>query len=92
MSFGKNPHVAKAQTAEQKAADAIDAPARAQSYRDAAHQWDRAAARETKGKRRDEYERRAEHNRELADPDRSAPNVAETHAMQAVRARATVLN
>lgn len=67
MSFGKNPHVAKAQAAEQKAEDASDRMARASAYRDAAHQWDRAAARETPGKRRTEYEANAERNRALAD-------------------------
>jgi len=67
MSFGKNPYLPKAQAAEQKAADAGDAHARAIAYRDAAHQWDRAAARETPGKKRTEYEQHAERNRELAD-------------------------
>jgi len=67
MSFGKNPHVAKAQAAEQKAADAADAPARAMAFREAAHQWDRAAAREQPGKRRSEYEQHAERNRQLAE-------------------------
>ncbi len=66
MSFGKNPHLPKAQAAEQKAADAVDTHARALAYRDAAHQWDRAAARETPGKKRTEYEAHAERNRELA--------------------------
>jgi len=67
MSFGRNPHVAKAQAAEQKAADAADAAARIAAYREAAHQWDRAAARETPGKRRTEYAEAAERNRALAD-------------------------
>lgn len=67
MSFGKNPHVAKAQAAEQKALDAGDASARTMAYREAAHQWDRAAGREPPGKRRTEYEQSAERNRALAD-------------------------
>lgn len=67
MGFGKNPHVPKAQAAEQKALDAPDPPARARAYRDAAHQWDRAAEREAPGKRRAEYERNAARDRELAD-------------------------
>jgi hypothetical protein len=46
MGFGRNPHVPKAQAAEQKAQDAPDALSRARAYRDAAHQWDRAAERE----------------------------------------------
>ncbi len=67
MSFGRNPHVPKAQAAEQKASDAGDDIARARAYRDAAHQWDRAAERENPGKMRDEYTRKAEENRALAD-------------------------
>jgi hypothetical protein len=66
MSFGKNPYVVKAQTAEQKAAAAPDDIAKARAYRDAAHQWERAATREGPGKRRDEYEQFAEKNRRLA--------------------------
>jgi hypothetical protein len=67
MSFGKNPHVAKAQAAEQKAVDAPDDHARATAYREAARLWDRAAERESPGKRRSEYERNAVRARELAD-------------------------
>lgn len=69
MSFGRNPYVPKAEVAEQKAADAADDSARALAYRDAAHQWDRAAAREKPGKLRDEYENNAARNRALADGD-----------------------
>ncbi len=84
MTFGRNPHLLKAQAAEQRALDAPDAPARVLAYRDAAHQWERAAAREASGKRRAEYEQHAARNRELADeadggaPDRAA--VAPTKA------------
>jgi hypothetical protein len=67
MSFGRNPHVPKAQAAEQKAQDAPDAPARARAWREAAHQWDRAAEREQPGKRRVEYEGNAVRARELAE-------------------------
>src|SRR4051812_11441219 len=67
MSFGRNPHVPKAQAAEQKALDAPDEIARTRAYRDAAHLWDRAAERELPGKRRLEYERNAARDRELAD-------------------------
>lgn len=74
MGFGRNPHVVKAQAAEQKAADAADDSARARAYRDAAHQWDRAAERETPGKRRAEYERNAVRNRQLADGDGPPPD------------------
>ena len=73
MGFGKNPHVPKAQAAEQKALDAPDPSARARAYRDAAHQWDRAAERETPGKRRDEYERNAARDRQLADGGETDP-------------------
>ena len=69
MSFGRNPYLPKAQAAEQKAVDASDAPTRARAYRDAAHQWDRAAERESPGKKRTEYEQNAVRNRELADSD-----------------------
>lgn len=67
MAFGRNPHVPKAQAAEQKARDAPDDDARARALREAAHQWDRAAEREMPGKRRVEYEQNAERARALAD-------------------------
>ena len=47
--------------------DATDALARTAAYREAAHQWDRAAAKEKPGKRRGEFEANAERNRALAD-------------------------
>ena len=84
MSFGKNPHVLKAQAAEQKARDAVDAPARAMAYREAAHQWDRAAAREPPGKRRTEYEEHAKRNRQCAEGEPAAgdtdPTLGESSA------------
>lgn len=55
MSFGRNPHVAKAEAAEQKADSAKDGIARQQALREAAHQWDRAADREKDGKRKQLY-------------------------------------
>ena len=67
MGFGRNPYVSKAQAAEQKAIDAPDDATRIRAYRDAAHQWDRAAERESPGKHRAEYERNAVRNRDLAD-------------------------
>lgn len=73
MSFGKNPHVPKAQAAEQKAADAADDTARERAYREAAHLWDRAAEREQPGKKRTEYEQNAARNRAVADGD-AAPD------------------
>jgi len=77
MSFGRNPYVTKAETAEQKAADATDESTRVRAHRDAAREWDRAAAREKPGKRRDEYLANAEKNRELAD---AAPPSADDDA------------
>lgn len=67
MSFGKNPYVAKAEAAEQKSAEAVDELARERAYREAAHQWDRAAEREKPGKQRTAYEANAARNRALAD-------------------------
>ncbi len=66
MGFGKNPYVAKAQTAEQKAEESADENSRARLYREAAHEWDRAAEREKPGKARTEYEAHAVRTRELA--------------------------
>jgi hypothetical protein len=75
MAFGRNPHVPKAQAAEQKAHDATDDDARVRALREAAHQWDRAAEREQPGKRRLEYEDSAARTRALAEgagPDEPA--------------------
>ena len=60
MSFGKNPHVAKAEAAEQKAMSAQDASAREQGWLEAGRQWERAADRETDAKRRQLYTDKAE--------------------------------
>lgn len=89
MSFGKNPFVAKAQAAEQKAQDATDAIARVAAYREAAHAWDRAAAKEKPGKFRDQYEAEAEKNRALADGG-DAPT--ERHATKLPKLPPTQLN
>lgn len=79
MSFGKNPYLAKAQAAELKANEAADDTARERAYREAAHEWERAAGRENPGKRRTEYEQNAERNRRLADGDASEDDqLAET--------------
>lgn len=67
MSFGRNPHVAKAQAAEQKARDAKDDAARTLAWREAARQWDRAAERENNDKKRVEYAQQAEVARANAD-------------------------
>ncbi|MFO0549817.1 MAG: hypothetical protein U0271_15600 [Polyangiaceae bacterium] len=80
MSFGKNPFVSKAQAAEQKAAEATDPAAKTRAYRDAAHQWERAGAREAPGPRREEYERQADKNRRLANGEISAEEEAELNS------------
>jgi hypothetical protein len=72
MSFGRNPHVAKAQAAEQKAANARDATAYEQAWREAARLWDRAAERESDDKRRQQYTLNAEQARQQADAPRAA--------------------
>lgn len=66
MSFGKNPHVAKAEAAELKARDARDEIAREQAWLEAGRRWDRAAERETDAKRRQLYLEKGEHAREQA--------------------------
>ena len=67
MSFGRNPHVAKAEAAEQKADVAPDDKSRERALREAAHLWDRAAERETDARRRGQYTARAEATRARAD-------------------------
>lgn len=67
MSFGKNPHVAKAEAAELKARSAKDSLATEQAWREAARLWDRAAERETDEKRRLAYSEKAEFARAQAD-------------------------
>ena len=67
MSFGRNPHVAKAEAAEQKALCAKDELAREQAWREAARFWDRAAERETDAKRRQQYADKAEGARSNAE-------------------------
>jgi hypothetical protein len=73
MSFGRNPHVAKAEAAEQKAGDATDDHSRERAWREAAHLWGRAAERETDARRCAQYTARAELARTKADapPDES---------------------
>ena len=67
MSFGRNPHVAKAEAEEQKALGAKDVKAAELAWREAARQWDRAAARETDPKRRLELVAKVEAARAKAD-------------------------
>jgi hypothetical protein len=70
MSFGRNPHVAKAEAEEQKALSARDNSACQLAWREAARQWDRATDRETDDKRRQAYTERAETARANADNSR----------------------
>lgn len=72
MSFGRNPHVAKAEQEEQKALGAKDDRAAELAWREAARQWDRAAEREKDPKRRDEYNAKAVDARAKADGDEPA--------------------
>jgi hypothetical protein len=71
MSFGRNPHVAKAEAEELKARTAKDQRASELAWREAARQWDRAAERETDDKRRQPYEQRAAAARASAEEARS---------------------
>ena len=77
MSFGRNPHIPKAQAAEQKARDAGDDAARERAWREAAHLWERAAKHEMDGKRRSEYARNAERARAFADGQEESPDEEE---------------
>jgi hypothetical protein len=73
MSFGRNPHVAKAQAAEQKASDATDPASYEQAWREAGRSWERASDREADPKRKQLYAENAERARATADeppPDR----------------------
>jgi hypothetical protein len=67
MAMGRNPHVVKAQAAEQKAREARDTASRERAWREAAHLWERAAQREAEGKRHDAYLASAQEARDAAD-------------------------
>ncbi len=67
MAFGRNPHIAKAQLAEQKAKDAQDAASRARLWREAAHLWERAAKKEVDAKASAEHMEHAEQARAKAE-------------------------
>lgn len=74
MSFGRNPHVAKAEAAEQKALSAKDTTASSHAWREAGRLWERAADRETDAKRRVTYTANAERARASADdPQATTP-------------------
>jgi len=74
MSFGKNPHVAKAELAEQKAREARDDIAREQAWLEAARRWDRAAERETDAKRKQLYIDKGEQARERVGQQAEQPS------------------
>lgn len=67
MSFGKNPHVAKAQAAELKAQEATDKLSRERAWREAAHLWERALKLEENAKRRAQYQASSDAARQEAD-------------------------
>ena len=67
MSFGRNPHVPKAEAAEQKAQTARDVRLQQAAWLEAGRQWERAAAREQDAKRRALYEANAERARATAE-------------------------
>jgi len=75
MSFGRNPHVAKAEAAELKAQSAQDDAAYEQAWREAARLWERAADREKDGRRRALYSGNADSAREAADTPRDLDEV-----------------
>ena len=67
MSFGRNPYVAKAEAAEQKALCAKDAMASEHAWREAGRLWERAADAEPDAKRGQTYAASAERARICAD-------------------------
>jgi hypothetical protein len=67
MSFGRNPHVAKAEAAEQRAGSAKDTMASEHAWREAGRLWERAADGESDAKRRVVYAANAERARARAD-------------------------
>jgi len=71
MSFGRNPYVAKAEAAEQKALASKDSSAYERAWREAGQLWERAAERETDAKRRGRYAENAERARATADEPRA---------------------
>lgn len=77
MSFGRNPHVAKAEAAELKAQSARDARLQAAAWLEAGRLWERAAAREDNAKRRALYEANAERARATAESPPPLENAIE---------------
>jgi hypothetical protein len=83
MSFGRNPHVAKAEAAEQKAEAAKDGTAYEHAWREAGRLWERAADRETDAKRRQQYVANAERARASADQPQVANDLEPAAAADA---------
>jgi hypothetical protein len=75
MGLGRNPHVAKAEAAEQKAREASDDAAYELAWREAARFWERAAEREKDEKRRKLYAEKADSARACADEPRELSEV-----------------
>jgi hypothetical protein len=92
MSFGRNPHVAKAETAEQKARTARDQIACRQAWLEAARQWERAADRETDDKRRTLYAEKAEVARSNAEQPQAEDAIADDSGPIAPARKPTLLN
>jgi hypothetical protein len=87
MSFGRNPHVAKAEAEELKAQSAKDPRSSELAWREAARQWDRAAERENDDKRRLQYEERAAAARATADESRSTAPKNDPQSLADLRAK-----
>ena len=75
MSFGRNPHVPKAEAAEQKALSARDDRAAGQAWLEAGRLWERAAEREPDTRRRDQYTANAERARATAEQPSPDPSL-----------------
>lgn len=83
MGFGRNPHVAKAQAAEEKAASAKDASSEVRAWLEAAHFWERAVEKEQPGKKRAEYEAAAANARARSE----SPAADEGNALEKAASR-----
>jgi hypothetical protein len=77
MTFGRNPHIAKAEAAELKAVNATDDIAYEQAWLEAARLWDRAADREKHESRRALYVEKANGARAMADAPRPSEEAPE---------------
>jgi hypothetical protein len=87
MSFGRNPHVAKAEAEELKARSAKDRRACELAWREGARQWDRAAERETDDKHRQQYEERAAAARANADEAQKSEPESAANLMAKLKGR-----